>query len=299
VKETLDLPLLDEAKIISSTKVFQKNNPHLTLGRIGHFFVILKRVRRDNKNEQKEPKNFYALMDAFKEKIRQLAAEIGDDPSPEEEETMRTQLRPLAGLRHIAPIIGGAKIPKEVAGKNYSSLLSVLPLIPGSTPAKCIAEKRPPYDTPSGLPRNGAIALDLCLQLIRANIALCTCGYVQEDLNLKNMIITEKNSSFSLKLIDWEKLHKMDGEDGKNNNGCDFFGKPIPSLLFGLPYTSIREIDQIPTDLYSPRFITALKERFGPTTQPSDPHASRETFLLSLEELFAEEKLSREKSEKE
>jgi hypothetical protein len=224
----------DEAEIITLPGWLDSRS-HVTEGRIGNAKVILKRSKYSN--DPKEREIFYKFMDAAKEKLRKLAA-IADDPTLSEgEKNLRTQRirNQLIGLSSIVPIIGIARFqrPDESSPEKFvDEIIEILPNVNGHTLYDCINKKLPPYDTPTGIPRNQNIALSLMIQFAKAVFALHSCGYVRNDYNLKNVMIARRGPSFSIKLIDWESLRQREPTLHLINDAYDIC-KVFPSILLG------------------------------------------------------------------
>jgi hypothetical protein len=196
----------DGAKIIT-LPVWLDSRGHVTEGRIGRGKVILKRPKFSNDPNERE--KFYGLMDAAKEKLRELAT-IADDPTlSEKEKKLHTQRirNQLIGFSSIVPIIGIARFqrPDESSPEKFvDEVIEILPKVNGYTLYDCINKKLPPYDTPTGIPRDQNIAIKLMIQFAQAVFALHSCGYVRSDCNLENMMIAQNGRLSTIKLIDWE-----------------------------------------------------------------------------------------------
>ncbi|MDR0417890.1 MAG: hypothetical protein LBH08_00435 [Puniceicoccales bacterium] len=154
-------------------------------------------------------------MDGVKQKLRELAAIESDGTFSEEEKKSRIQhiRNQLAGLSNIVPIIGIAQVQhqdKSHPENTISETVEILPKINGHTLGECIEKKLPPYNTYLGSPKSQDIALDLSLQLAKITMILHSCSYINTDSNPNNIMVIPNDSSFTLKLIDWESLVKND-----------------------------------------------------------------------------------------
>jgi serine/threonine protein kinase len=248
----------DGAKIIT-LPVWLDHRGHVTEGRIGKSKVILKRSKFSN--NPNERKNFYKFMDAAKKKLRELAA-IADDPTlSEKEKKLHTQRirNQLIGFSNIVPIIGIARFqqPDESSPEKFvDEVIEILPKVNGYTLYDCINKKLPPYDTPTGIPRDQNIAISLMIQFAQAVFALHSCGYAHGDLKFRNIMISRKGPSFSIKPVDWDKLSQSKQSSSfmeDTRDICEVFF----SILLGNQFSS--EEHELP--------ITTLLDPFSSTIQ--------------------------------
>jgi serine/threonine protein kinase len=318
IKKSLKLSnLKNGAKIITSPRLIDSRG-HVTEGRIGNIKVVLKRSKDDTPQNERE--NFYAFMDVVKQKLRKLAAIENDDTLSDEDKKSRSQYirSQLTGLSNIVPIIGIAKFRQQDESSPETFIdetVEILPKVNGYTLRDCIKKKLPPYDTPRGAPRNQKIAINLLLQLASAYFTLHSCGYVHNDLNRKNIMISRNNLTFALKLIDWGSL--MDHPSSKDKKSPDFtsyiydFNRLFLWILFGqLLETKIsdllekhqKNLDEhqaeifqiecqnsfIQTGIYSPKVARELAQLISEMLYNNSNIPSLETILLRLKALLTE-----------
>jgi hypothetical protein len=210
-----------EATVMTSDKLLDYRG-HITEGLLiprdsdQKIQVILKRkpplanCAGDKRNDRK---CLYGFINIVKKKLRELAA-IEENPMLSDEEKQqrireaRLDRDYFMGVAHIVPIVGTVKChhTHPETSQTETEIIEISPKIEGHSLGECTKKKLPPFDTPSGLPRNQEIAVDLLLYFANVFLTIDLCRYVAGDCNLGNVMIVQNGAHFSCKFIDWEYL---------------------------------------------------------------------------------------------
>jgi serine/threonine protein kinase len=313
VRNSLHFPDFQDGAEIITLPGWLDRRGHVTEGQIGNTKVVLKRPRfSDDSNDRG---TFYNFMDAVKEKLGELVAIINDDTLPEKVKKLRTKQiqNQLIGLGNIVPIVGITQIQRQNESfpeKIINEIIEISLKANSHTLHDCIKKKLPPYDTPQGVPRNQNIAIKLLLQLTHVTLVLHSCGYVNNDSNPKNIMITQNGPSFTLKLIDWGTLKQAKQPSNFTANVRNIIRRFYPILL-GKQYILINrsrsyfyqeknntnsyfmEFSNLlqKSDIYSRETIdTIVKFSENILFENNEEKLEIETIISKLEELLNEDK---------
>jgi serine/threonine protein kinase len=227
-------------------------------------------------------------MDAAKGKLRELAAIANGHTLSEEEKKSHIQRirRQLTGLGNIVPIVGITQIQRQDESGNYvDETIEISPKVNGRTLCDCIERNLPSYDPLRGIPKDKNIAIKLLLQLVQTNFTLHSCGYIRGDVNLQNIMIAKKGSSFTLKLIAWGAMRKITNEFNPINHYK--IERILLKSFWGEQYTS-----QDKTGIYSPKTIdTIVQLSEDMLLKNGEKKVDLKAIISKLEALLNENKL--------